>query len=78
MDKPKQGETRKIKYIHSDTGVNTIIYQKFINDQWYFHREDGPAANWGDGTKVYFLEGHRYPEEEFLAKTTKLGKIIYG
>jgi len=41
---------------------------------WYkdglFHREDGPAEEWPDGTKFWYLDGIEIPEEEFNKRTS--------
>ena len=49
---------------------------------WYLdgkrHREDGPAIEYADGDKSWFLNGVELTEEEFLVKTKKSceGKIV--
>jgi hypothetical protein len=35
------------------------------------HREDGPAVEWLNGDKYWFLNGKAYTEEEFKKKTAK-------
>ena len=35
------------------------------------HREDGPAVEWSDGDKAWYLNGVKYTEEEFKMKTDK-------
>jgi len=35
------------------------------------HREDGPATEWSDGSKSWWLNGERLTEEEFKKKTSK-------
>lgn len=36
---------------------------------WYreniLHKEDGPAIEWADGTRAFFLNGNQLTEEEF-------------
>lgn len=43
--------------------------------KWYgngeLHREDGPAVEYPDGRKSYWLKGKRYTKEEWLYKCTK-------
>lgn len=40
------------------------VVKEFGNTYWYldgcFHREDGPAIEYSDGTKAWFLEGKRH------------------
>ena len=38
------------------------------NAEGQFHRTDGPAVEWANGSKYWYLEGVNYTEEEFLAK----------
>jgi hypothetical protein len=41
------------------------------------HREDGPAVEWVDGTKSWWIEGRRVSEEEFNKRTKfVLGKTV--
>jgi len=35
------------------------------------HREDGPATEWSDGSKSWWLNGERLTEEELKKKTSK-------
>ena len=43
-----------------------------------YHRTDGPAIEWADGTKDWFLNDVELTEAEFVAKTKKScdGKIV--
>lgn len=75
--------------VHPD---GKIVYTKFIESGtesnrptrsgWYFHREDGPAVEGFNkqGIKYsnYYIDGYHYSEQEFLTRTSKLGKILYG
>lgn len=56
-----------------------MIYQVEVNKSgtfWRlngnFHREDGPAVEWNDGTKGWWLNGKQYTEEEFNRATKKV------
>lgn len=51
------------------------IYQ---NDKGYFHREDGPAIEYSDGEKQWWLNGVRYTEEKYKRKIRlkKLRQIL--
>jgi hypothetical protein len=79
-----------IKALGMNTGVvksflvhtKSTVHEKLINGEWLLHNEKGPAII---GTYSYnrymgghYLEGMFYYEKEFLAKTTKLGKVLYG
>ena len=46
---------------------------------WYdsdgkYHRKDGPAVEWANGNKEYWLEHIRYTEEEYWKKIKELKK----
>ena len=51
---------------------NVKVYKNVT--EWFYngelHREDGPAIEYKNGTKKWFLDGVQYTEAEFLAKTT--------
>jgi hypothetical protein len=53
-------------------------YEKFDGVKWINHREDGPASMYANGTQQYWLEGKLYDKEEWIKRTTKLGRILYG
>ena len=36
------------------------------NDAGQLHREDGPAREWSDGSKEWYLNGNRYSIEEYM------------
>ncbi len=40
---------------------------KWHNESNQPHREDGPAVEWADGDKSYFINGKKLTEEEFKA-----------
>lgn len=33
------------------------------------HREDGPAVEWADGTRQWWIDGQELTEEEFISRT---------
>ena len=35
----------------------------WYNERGQFHREDGPAMEWKDGTKIWYLNGKRHRED---------------
>jgi len=47
----------------------------FVNGQR--HRLDGPAVEWYDGSVAYWIEGKHLTFKQFLARTTRLGKLLY-
>ena len=56
---------------------------KVYNDKikWYLkgklHREDGPAVEYNDGYKEWFIDGEQLTEEEFNARLNSCnGKVI--
>ena len=63
----------------------TPVYIKITEygDTFYFkdkamkilHREDGPAVEWADGGKDWYLNGVWISEKEFLKRTAK--EIVY-
>lgn len=51
----------------------------FIKGRETFHREEGPARYYKDGTPGdYWLNGVYMLKREHLRVTTKLGKALYG
>ena len=52
----------------------TVDYNKNIrwyNDKEELHRLDGPAIEYVDGYKEWYVEGEQMTEEEFKAYTSK-------
>ncbi len=45
-----------------------------------FHREDGPAIEWYDGNKSWYLNDKQYTEEEhkIIMREKKLERILNG
>jgi hypothetical protein len=39
------------------------------------HREDGPAFEYADGDRYWYLNGEEYTEEEFNKKTAKVKEL---
>ena len=39
------------------------------NEDGQLHREDGPAVEWANGDKSWYLNGQRLTEEEFNKRT---------
>ena len=48
----------------------------YLNDK--LHREDGPACEYANGTKEWYLNGKEFTEKEFLQRTRKHTIIIDG
>lgn len=63
----------------------TIEYKatrKYVNGRWRYHNENGPAwEEYDDAGSLecveFFWEGNRITHQEFLIKTSKLGKGLY-
>jgi hypothetical protein len=53
----------------------TICY---YNEQGQWHREDGPAVEWSDGDKYWYINDKEYSEQEFnnLILKKRLQKIL--
>jgi hypothetical protein len=57
------------QYIEIDENNNKSYYKdKKMNT---LHREDGPALEFGSGTKYWYLNGFNLTEQEFKIKTAK-------
>ena len=50
--------------------------------KWYsdglYHRVDGPAVEYADGSKEWWIDGVKYTEREFIALTTKVVSSLDG
>ena len=57
-----------IKYIEYTVKVFGNGSRWYLNDK--LHREDGPACEWDDGSKSWFLNGQRVTEEEHRRLTS--------
>ena len=48
---------------------------------WYlngkFHREDGPAVEFANGTKDWFLNGYPYSKKDYYKELVKRGIMTY-
>jgi hypothetical protein len=54
------------------------VYDKGTRHWWLngkLHREDGPACEYPDGSRCWYLGGVEYTEEEFLKKTAKVKEL---
>jgi hypothetical protein len=53
----------------------TVKVNEYKTKFWYLndnlHREDGPAVEWADGTKSWYLNGKGLTEAEFNLKIKK-------
>jgi hypothetical protein len=45
--------------------IRTKNLVQYVNDAGQLHREDGPAIEYADGYKQYYLNGKEYPFEEW-------------
>ena len=51
----------KPQYIKIDENGNKRYYSD--RDMTIYHREDGPAIEWADGSKSWYLNGKRHRED---------------
>jgi hypothetical protein len=57
------------QYIEIDENNNKSYYKdKKMNT---LHREDGPACEWSNGYKAWYINGFNLTEQEFKMKTAK-------
>ena len=48
-----------------------VTVNEYGNVRWYkpgtdeLHREDGPAVEWADGSKFWYINGEQLTEQEF-------------
>ena len=59
----------KEQFIHIDSSGNKFYYKD--KAMTIFHREDGPAIEFADGTKLWFIDGKELSEEKFNATVNK-------
>ena len=57
---------QKEQFIHIDTAGNKLYYSD--REMKILHREDGPAVEWSDGFKWWYLNGYGLTEEKFNAR----------
>ena len=53
----------KEQYIHIDDHGNKFYYSDKEMTVRLRHREDGPAIEWVDGSKAWFINGERHRED---------------
>ena len=69
----------KIAYIIPDIGVpandHSLIREvdrvgtvRYRNSDGFLHREDGPATEWEDGSREWYLDGKQLSKDEFEAR----------
>ena len=46
-----------------DKNGNRMWYKTGINYSFKLHRLDGPAVEWADGNKVWYVNGHKHRED---------------
>jgi hypothetical protein len=73
-NKPKEGDTR----VYTDSDRKYTIHEKFINNWWELHREDGPAYYEASGYEEYWIDGRNYSRDRWIARISKLGRLLYG
>ena len=52
--------------------INKYGTKRWYNSKREFHREDGPAVEYANGYKVWYLNGKKYSQEEWLTKMRKI------
>ena len=53
----------KEQFISTDEHGNKFYYSDKSMAVRFRHREDGPAIEWVDGTKVWYINGERHRED---------------
>ena len=53
----------KDQFIHIDKHSNKFYYSDKSMSVRFRHREDGPAVEWADGTKAWYINGERHRED---------------
>lgn len=53
-------------------------YIGYYNADKLAHRREGPALIYSDGYEGYWLDGNPLTKREWLARTSKLGEVLYG
>jgi hypothetical protein len=62
--------------------LNVDLHLKDITNSWRvnrnLHREDGPAVEWNNGDKSWYLNGVEYTEQEYKYKmrSIKLKELL--
>jgi hypothetical protein len=51
------------EYYRPDGGLECVTH--YLNDK--IHREDGPAIEWADGDREYYINGKQLSEDQFYA-----------
>lgn len=69
-----EGFTGRLKETnHPHLNLGRYIYM--VDGKW--HKENGPAVVWDDGSVEYWLNDSFMPKEKYLVKTSTLGKLIW-
>lgn len=63
----------KPQYIKIDEDGDKFYYSD--KEMKIYHRENGPACEWADGDKRWYLNGIKYSEEKFNEKMKPSKKI---
>ena len=53
-------------YFHYDLEFYHLRY--WLDEDGLLHREDGPAVEWNDGYKAWWLNGKHITEKEYNAR----------
>jgi len=63
----------KVKYLGDNKySITTYFGHKYWYSNGRYHREDGPAIDYGDGNEYYYLYGSSVRKEQFNEKVNEL------
>ena len=69
-------------YLRKHPTFTGCLINKDSDISWYkdgvVHREDGPACEWDDGDKWWWLNGQEYSEQDYkiAMRKSKLKKVL--
>ena len=58
---------------HHSVVVSSTGAKRYYNSSGVFHRTDGPAVEWADGTREWWLYGVRYAEPTYYTALKAMG-----
>lgn len=74
----KNTKTKYVAYVKRSASRPGTSFIGYYNADNCAYREDGPAIIYSDGYEYYYLGGDELTKREWLARTSKLGKVLYG
>jgi len=72
------------QFIKENPDFTGCVIDKYGDKFWYlngkYHRTDGPAVEFADGSKAWLLNGERLTEEKwtYTVRLNKLGEFLNG